>query len=58
MNSDKRGIERMSPIKLHYGVRLRPDQLKYLKTLPHSSEWVREAIDEKIKRDKLSHKEG
>ena len=48
----------MSPRKLHYGVRLRPDQLKYLKTLPYSSEWVREAIDEKIKRDKLSHKEG
>ena len=48
----------MIPRKLHYGIRLRPEQLKYLKTLPYSSEWVRKAIDEKIKRDKLSHKEG
>ena len=48
----------MSPNKIHYGVRLRPDQMKYLRSIPNASEWVREAIDEKIKRDKLSVKRG
>jgi hypothetical protein len=33
--------------KLHYGVRLTVDQLKYLKTVTKPSEWIREAVDEK-----------
>jgi len=37
--------------KIHYGVRLRADQLKYLEEVGNPSEWVREAIDEKRKRD-------
>ena len=42
----------MSEKKLHYGVRLRRDQLKYLKEVENPSEWVRKAIDEKRKREK------
>jgi hypothetical protein len=41
----------MSKKKLHYGVRLRRDQLKYLKKVENPSEWVRKAIDEKRKRE-------
>ena len=41
----------MSKKKLHYGVRLRRDQLKYLKEVQNPSEWVRKAIDEKRKRE-------
>ena len=42
----------MSKKKLHYGVRLRSDQLRYLKEVDNPSEWVRKAIDEKRKREK------
>jgi hypothetical protein len=38
--------------KIHYGVRLRRDQLKYLKRVANASQWVRDAIDEKRKREK------
>ena len=41
----------MSKKKLHYGVRLRADQLKYLGEVQNPSEWVRKAIDEKRKRE-------
>jgi hypothetical protein len=41
----------MSGKKLHYGVRLRTDQLKYLKNVPNPSEWIRNAVDEKRKRE-------
>ena len=41
----------MSEKKLHYGVRLRVDQLKYLKNVPKPSEWIRNAVDEKRKRE-------
>jgi hypothetical protein len=41
----------MSKKKLHYGVRLRTDQLKYLKTVGKPSEWIREAVDEKKRRE-------
>ena len=41
----------MSEKKLHYGVRLRVDQLKYLKKVRNRSEWIRKAIDEKRKRE-------
>jgi len=41
----------MSEKKLHYGIRLRVDQLKYLKEVQNPSEWVRKAIDEKRKRE-------
>jgi len=44
-------VERMSKRKLHYGVRLTSDQLKYLKTVGKPSEWIREAVDEKKKRE-------
>jgi len=37
--------------KVHYGVRLRIDQLKYLKEVSNPSDWIREAIDEKRKRE-------
>jgi len=37
--------------KLHYGVRLRTDQLKYLKNVSKPSEWIRDAVDEKRKRE-------
>ncbi|UCE44261.1 MAG: hypothetical protein JSV57_01885 [Candidatus Bathyarchaeota archaeon] len=42
----------MSKKKLHYGVRLRTDQLDYLKDVDNPSDWVRKAIDEKRKREK------
>ena len=41
----------MSQKKLHYGVRLRTDQLKYLKNVQNPSEWIRNAVDEKRKRE-------
>ncbi len=41
----------MSKKKLHYGVRLTSEQLKYLKTISKPSEWIREAVDEKKKRE-------
>ena len=41
----------MSDRKLHYAVRLRIDQLKYLKNVQNRSEWIRKAIDEKRKRE-------
>jgi len=37
--------------KLHYGVRLRTDQLKYLKSVSKPSEWIRTAVDEKRRRE-------
>jgi len=43
--------------KIHYGIRLRTDQLRYLKEVGNPSEWIRSAIDEKRKReDKKTHK--
>ncbi|UCC33678.1 MAG: hypothetical protein JSW53_01360 [Candidatus Bathyarchaeota archaeon] len=47
----------MSKKKLHYGVRLRTDQLKYLKAVDNPSDWVRKAIDEKRKRERKSKTE-
>jgi len=46
----------MSKKKLHYGVRLRTDQLKYLKDIPNPSEWIRNAVDEKRKREEKNRK--
>jgi|GEM_PF-2853281 len=46
----------MSKKKLHYGVRLRTDQLKYLKTVGKPSEWIREAVDEKKRREEKQRK--
>ncbi len=46
----------MSKRKLHYGVRLTTDQLKYLKTVGKPSEWIREAVDEKKKREEKNHR--
>ncbi|MFZ7138569.1 MAG: hypothetical protein ACOWW1_09170 [archaeon] len=37
----------MNKRKLHQGVRLTVDQLRYLKTLGKPSEWILEAVDEK-----------
>jgi hypothetical protein len=45
----------MSNKKLHYGVRLRADQLKYLKNVSNPSEWIRNAVDEKLKREEKKH---
>jgi hypothetical protein len=44
-------VQRMSDKKLHYGVRLTTEQLKYLKTVSKPSEWIREAVDEKKRRE-------
>jgi len=44
-------VEHLSKRKLHYGIRLTADQLKYLKTVGKPSEWIREAVDEKRKRE-------
>ena len=41
----------MNKRKLHYGVRLTVDQLKYLKTIGKPSEWIRQAVDEKKRRE-------
>jgi hypothetical protein len=46
----------MSKRKLHYGVRLTADQLKYLRTVGKPSEWIREAVDEKRKREEKYHR--
>jgi hypothetical protein len=46
----------MSKKKLHYGVRLRTDQLRYLKTVGKPSEWIREAVDEKKRREEKQRK--
>ncbi len=46
----------MSKKKLHYGVRLTTDQLKYLKTVSKPSEWIREAVDEKKRREEQNRK--
>jgi len=46
----------MSEKKLHYAVRLRIDQLKYLKNVPNRSEWIRDAINEKRKREEKKNK--
>lgn len=46
----------MSKRKLHYGVRLTSDQLKYLKTVGKPSEWIREAVDEKRKREEKNRR--
>jgi hypothetical protein len=46
----------MSKRKLHYGVRLTADQLRYLKTVGKPSEWIREAVDEKRKREQMKNK--
>ena len=44
--------------KLHYGVRLTKSQFDYLKTIPKgkASAFVREAVDEKIRKEKMSVK--
>jgi len=41
----------MADKKIHYGIRLRADQLKYLREVGNPSEWIRDAIDEKRKRE-------
>ena len=41
----------MSEKKIAYTVRLRIDQLKYLKTVKNRSDWLRKAVDEKRKRE-------
>jgi hypothetical protein len=46
----------MSKRKLHYGVRLTTDQLKYLRTVGKPSEWIREAVDEKKKREEKNRR--
>lgn len=46
------GFLKTMTVKLHYGVRLRIDQIKYLKTVEKPSEWIREAIDEKRNNEK------
>ncbi len=46
----------MSNRKLHYGVRLTADQLKYLKTVGKPSEWIREAVNEKKKREEKNRR--
>ena len=46
----------MSKRKLHYGVRLTADQLQYLRTVKKPSEWIRNAVDEKRRRDKRNFK--
>jgi len=38
---------------LLYGVRLRKDQLDYLRTKDNPADWIRNAIDEKRKREKI-----
>jgi len=42
----------MSKKKILYGVRLTPDQLKHLRTVSKPADWIREAVDEKITREK------
>ena len=44
-------MSKKSGKKLHYGVRLRTDQLKYLKSVSKPSEWIRTAVDEKRRRE-------
>jgi len=46
----------MSKRKLHYGVRLTTDQLKYLKTVGKPSEWIRQAVDEKKRREEMNRR--
>lgn len=46
----------MSKRKLHYGVRLTTDQLRYLRTVGKPSEWIREAVDEKRKREEKNRR--
>jgi hypothetical protein len=46
----------MSKRKLHYGVRLTTDQLKYLRTVGKPSEWIREAVDEKKRREEKNRR--
>jgi hypothetical protein len=46
----------MSKKKLHYGVRLTTDQLKYLRTVSKPSEWIREAVDEKKRREEKNRR--
>ena len=46
----------MSDRKLHYGVRLTSDQLSYLKTVGKPSEWIRDAVDEKRKREEKNRR--
>ena len=48
----------MSDKKVHYGVRLRIDQALYLKDVSNPSEWIREAIDEKRKREEMKKRES
>jgi hypothetical protein len=47
----------LSEKKVHYGIRLRIDQAQYLRRVPNASKWVREAIDEKRKREKTKNKD-
>ncbi len=44
-------VQHLSKKKLHYGVRLTVDQLKYLKTVGKPSEWIRDAVEEKRRRE-------
>jgi hypothetical protein len=44
-------VQNLSKKKLHYGVRLTVDQLKYLKTVGKPSEWIRDAVEEKRRRE-------
>jgi len=46
----------MSDRKLHYGVRLTAEQLKYLRTVGKPSEWIRQAVDEKRRRETKNHR--
>jgi hypothetical protein len=48
----------MSEKKVHYGVRLRIDQMKYLDEVANPSEWIREAIDEKRKQEEKKTRKG
>jgi len=41
----------LSKKKIHYGIRLRIDQALYLRDVSNASEWIREAVDEKRKRE-------
>ena len=47
----------MSKKKIHYGVRLRIEQALYLRDVSNASEWIREAIDEKRRREEKKKRE-
>lgn len=39
-------------VLVHYGVRLRKDQLEYLKTKEDKAGWIRAAVDNQIRQEK------